>query len=101
MTRHGISRRQKGSARRKKAVNRCARHYQTVKRQRADFPHKVARHLVHTDDTISRDDVQGSNLVRNRHLAKRISDAGWAQLRTTLEFKAACTGKRVVAVPAH
>ena len=38
-------------------------------------------------------------MVRNQRLAKRISDAGWAQFRTTLDSKAACAGKRVVAVP--
>jgi putative transposase len=96
-----VSRRQKGSKRRKKAVNRCARLYQTVKRQRADFQHKVTRQLVQQYDTIYLEDLQVANLVRNRRLAKSISDASWAQFRTTLAYKAACAGKRVVAVPAH
>jgi putative transposase len=94
-----VSRRQKGSKRRKKAINRCARLYQTVKRQRADFQHKVARQLVQSYDTIYLEDLQVSNLVRNCHLAKGIADAGWAQFRITLEYKAACAGKRVVTVP--
>ena len=33
-------------------------------------------------------------------VAKSISDAGWAQFRTILEGKAACAGRRVIAVPA-
>jgi putative transposase len=96
-----VSRRQKGSKRRKKAVNRCSRQYQTVTRQRADFHHKVARRLVQQYDTIFLEDLQVRNMVRNRRLAKSISDAGWARFRTTLEYKAACAGKRVVAVPAQ
>jgi putative transposase len=40
-----------------------------------------------------------ANLVRNPHLAKRISDAGWAAFRTILEGKAAYAGRRVEAVP--
>jgi putative transposase len=41
-------------------------------------------------------------MVRNPHLAKSISDAGWAQFRTSLACKAAWAGKRVVAVrPAY
>jgi putative transposase len=41
-------------------------------------------------------------MVRNQHLAKGISDAGWAQFRTILACKAAWAGKRVVLVdPAH
>jgi putative transposase len=41
------------------------------------------------------------NWVRNPHLAKRISDAGWAALRTILEATAACAcaGRQVRAVP--
>jgi putative transposase len=37
--------------------------------------------------------------VRNHHLAKSISDAGWAQFSTILACKAAWADKRVVAVP--
>jgi putative transposase len=40
-----------------------------------------------------------ANLVRNRHLAKSISDASWAQFRAILSFKAVCAGRSVVAVP--
>ncbi len=36
---------------------------------------------------------------RNHHLAKSIGDAGWAQFRTILDAKAACAGRRVIAVP--
>jgi putative transposase len=96
-----VSRRKKGSQRRKKAVNRCARQYQTVKRQRADFHHKVARQLIQQYDTIYLEDLQVANMVRNRRLAKSITDAGWAQFRSILASKAACAGKRVVAVPAQ
>src|SRR5262249_55260739 len=42
------------------------------------------------------------NLVRNHHLAKSISDAGWAAFRTILAYKAAYAGKQVVLVnPAY
>jgi putative transposase len=96
-----VSRRQKGSRRRTKAVRSCARQYQTVTRQRADFHHKAARQLVQQYDTIYLEALQVSNMVRNHHLAKSIADASWGQFRSTLEYKAACAGKRVIAVPAH
>ena len=47
------------------------------------------------------EDLRVANMVRNHHLAKSISDAGWGQFLAILAYKAACAGKRVVAVPAQ
>jgi putative transposase len=96
-----VSRRQKGSRRRKKAVALRARKHQKVRRQRRDGHHQAALLLVREYDTIYLEDLQVRNLVRNRHLAKSIADASWAQFRTILASTAACAGTRVVAVPAH
>jgi putative transposase len=76
-----------------------ARKHQKVRRQRNDGHHQAALLLVREYDTIYLEDLRVANLVRNRHLSKSISDAGWAQFRTTLAYKAACAGKRVLAVP--
>ncbi len=94
-----VSRRQKGSHRRRKAVGLLSKRHQTVKRRRADFHHKTALALLRQYDTIYLEDLRVANMVRNRQLAKSISDAGWAQFRSILEAKAACAGRRVVAVP--
>jgi putative transposase len=96
-----VSRRKKGSNRRRKAVVRFARAHQHVKRQRADHHHKTALALLRQYDTIYLEDLRVANMVRNRHLAKAISDAGWAQFRSILEAKAACAGRQVFAVPAQ
>ena len=94
-----VSRRKKGSNRRKKAVVLLAKAHQHVKRQRADHHHKTALDLLRQYDTIYLEDLQVANMARNHHLAKSISDAGWAQFRTILAYKAECAGKRVLAVP--
>jgi putative transposase len=54
---------------------------------------------VHRYDTISHEDLQTTNMPRNHHLAKRISDAGWRAFLSILPCKAAEAGKTVVAVP--
>jgi putative transposase len=93
-------RRKKGSNRRTKAVAELAKVYQSVKRQREDFHHKEAVKLVHENDVLYHEDLPVSNMLKNRHLSKSISDAGWGQFLSILHFTAACAGREVVAVPA-
>jgi putative transposase len=95
-----VSRRMKSSQRRRKVVKLLTKAHQTVRRQRTDFHHKAA--LVQAHDTIYHEDLQVRNMVQNHHLAKCISDAGWAAFLAILSYKAACAGRRVIAVnPAY
>jgi putative transposase len=94
-----VSRRKKGSIRRRKAIKLLARAHQKVKRQRADFHHKIALSLVQTYDMVYYDDLQTANMLKNHFLAKSISDASWAASLNILSFKAVCAGRRVFAVP--
>jgi putative transposase len=97
-----VSRRKKGSNRRRKAVTLLAKAHQKVWRQRQDFHHKVALRLIQHNDTIYHEDLQTANLLRNHHLAKSIQDAGWSAFLSILSFKAACAGRSVIAVlPAY
>ena len=94
-----VSRRVKGSHRRRKAVKLLAKAHQKVRRARQDFHHKTALALVRQYDTICHEDLQPANMVKNHQLAKSISDAGWGAFLSILSFKAAYAGKAVIAVP--
>ena len=97
-----VSRRKKGSNRRRKAVTLLAKAHQKVRRQRQDFHHKTALALVRENDTIYHENLQPANMVKNHHLAKSIPDAGWGAFLTILTYKAACAGRRVIGVnPAY
>jgi putative transposase len=112
-----VSRRKKGSKRWWKAVGLCAKKYQKVKRQRGDFHHKTALHLVREYDVIYLEDLQIRDLSRRPKakldgnggylhngaahkagLNKSINDAGWYAFRRILTCKAEWAGKRVEAI---
>ena len=93
-----VSRRKKGSNRRRKAVILLAKAHQTVRRQRRDFHHKTALALVQQHDIIYHENLQTANMVKNRHLAKSIQDAGWGAFLIILTHKAAWAGRRVIGV---
>ncbi len=97
-----VSRRKRGSNRRREAIKLLSKAHQKVARQRRDFHHKTALALVHANDTIYHEDLQTANMVKNHHLAKSIQDAGWGAFLTILTHKAAWAGRRVIAVnPAY
>jgi putative transposase len=94
-----VARKVKGSKNRAKARIRLARKHLQVQRQRRDFAAKTARALVMSNDVIAYEDLRVAHMVKNRHLSKSISDAGWRTFRTWLEYLAWVYGKVVVAVP--
>jgi len=92
-----VSRKKKGSNRRRKAVRQLAKFHWRVANQRRDFHHKTARALVSEYDLISHEALNTKGLCRTR-LAKPILDAGWGQFLVILTSKAAEAGVSVVAV---
>ena len=74
--------------------------YKTALEPRTDLLyHDLMYHDLMYHDLMYHEDVQTANMLKNHHLAKRISDAGWSAFLSILAFKAVCAGKRVVAVP--
>ena len=54
--------------------------------------------LYHTADTIVIEDLAVRNMVRNRHLARVISDCGWSEFRRQLEYKCERAGRELVVI---
>lgn len=94
-----VSSKVKGSNNRAKARGTLARKHLKVRRQRKDFAVKTARALIMSNDVIAYEDLQVRNMVRNRHMAKSIADAGWRAFVSWLDYLAQVYGKVVVAVP--
>ena len=87
-----LARCQQGSANRAKARAKVARAHRKVRAARADFLHKTSTRLVRDHDLISLEDLAVKNMVRNRRVAKAISDCGWGTFRDMLSTRRPGTG---------
>ena len=84
-----LARCQRGSANRVKARAKVACAHRKVRASRTDFLHRTTARLIRDHDVIVIEDLAVQNMVRNRSLAKAISDCGWGTFRQMLAYKAA------------
>jgi putative transposase len=94
-----VSKKARTSANRRKAIHRLGKVHLKVQRQRRDFAVKLARCVVKSNDFVALEALQISNMVKNRHLSKSISDAAWGEFRRWIEYFGKVYGVATVAVP--
>jgi putative transposase len=93
-----MARCQQGSANRARAAAKVARAHRKVRNARADFLHRASTRLVRRNDVIVIEDLAVKNMVRNRYLARAISDCGWGEFRRQLAYKSQRYGRKLVVV---
>lgn len=92
------SRRQRGSANRKKTTAKIAKLHKKIADTRSHTLHNISRYV--TAETapaaVVVEDLNVAGMVKNRHLAKAVSDAGMGELRRQIEYKAEWNGVQVI-----
>jgi putative transposase len=95
-----VTRRKKGSIRRRKAAALLQKVHEHIQSRRLDWTHKVATDLVHRYGTIVLENLNIQGLAQGI-LANQVHDCGWSQFIRQLKYKAESAGRRVVEVDAR
>jgi putative transposase len=93
-----FSKKKKGSNRRNKMRLKIAKLHQKISNQRDWFLHNEAINLIRNYDIIVIEDLNVSGMVKNRKLAKSISDASFGKFFSMLNYKAEWYGKSLIKI---
>ncbi|WP_236648464.1 IS607 family element RNA-guided endonuclease TnpB, partial [Micromonospora sicca] len=86
----------RGSKRWERASARLGRAHARVAHLRRDGLHKLTTRLAREYGTLVVEDLNVAGMLANRRLARRIADAGFAELRRQLAYKTSWNGGRLV-----
>lgn len=87
-----LSRKVKGSNRRKKARIKVARIHEKITNQRTDFLHKLSNRLVRDNQSIFAEDLHVKGIMANHCLAKSVADSGWSEFVRQIKYKSEWNG---------
>lgn len=77
---------------------KVAKVYEDITNSRKDFLHKLSFNIIKNHDVIAIEDLNVKGMVKNRKIAKAISDSSWSTFITMLIYKAEWYGKQIIKI---
>lgn len=93
-----LKNKKKGSSNYKKFQKKISKLHLHIANQRLDFLHQESRKVVDENQVITLEDLNVKGMVKNRRLARSISDVSWSMFKTFVTYKAKWANKTVVLV---
>lgn len=91
-----VSRKQKGSNNRKKAIIRLQRQHYRVSSIRNDAIHKATTAIIKSCGVLGVEDLNVAGMLRNHRIARALSDASFGEFFRQIDYKATGHGVRIV-----
>ena len=91
-----LAQKEKGSNNYYRQKRKIALCHEKIRNTRKDYLHKVSHGIISENQVIVSENLQIKKMVKNRYLAKSISDVSWYELTRQLEYKAMWNGRQYI-----
>lgn len=93
-----LSKKMKGSNRRKIARLKVAKYHYKIACKRRDFLHKLSSKIIRENQTIIIEDLNVIGMLKNHTMAKSIASTSWSEFFRQLKYKSEYSGKNLIEV---
>lgn len=77
---------------------KVARIHEKIRNSRIDNLHKITHELISENQVIVSEDLSVSDMLKNHHLAKAISDCGWYELTRQISYKSEWNNRQYIKI---
>lgn len=93
-----LSKKKNGSKNKEKARLKLAKFHEKLSHKKENYLHHIINKLLNENQTIVIEDLNVSNMMKNKYLAKSIQELSLFRFKTILEYKAKWYNKTVIQV---